>query len=246
MKKVIVKASGNSAHGRVKLVSFTLIELLVVIAIIAILAAMLLPALSAARERARASNCIGNMKQLGLMAEIYANDSDDFLPCYYDNARKETWVAVLKPYWSVAGIQDGWAMGSTTKPADNRRQAGAFVCPSGNASKTFSPDLDYGMNYYIAAAAYKKLSNQAERNEYSMKPFPRNGLADPALCMYLVDAFNYYINTNTHSGTATGSTYAPEYRHGKGINIAYADGHVAFYTTTLPGTGTLNGIWTGD
>ena len=61
---------------------FTLIELLVVIAIIAILAAMLLPALSAARERARVGSCTGRLKDTGLSMQMYANDSDGYLPRY--------------------------------------------------------------------------------------------------------------------------------------------------------------------
>ncbi len=95
----IVQSNRSKAHA-----AFTLIELLVVIAIIAILAAILFPVFAQAREKARQTSCLSNLRQLGLGMSMYVQDYDESFPFaqYNANPADGTWRGTIGPYTKAA------------------------------------------------------------------------------------------------------------------------------------------------
>ncbi|MDP1663277.1 MAG: type II secretion system protein [Phycisphaerales bacterium] len=101
--------------------AFTLIELLVVIAIIALLVGILLPALAGARSAARATQCLSNLRQNGLVVQEYANDSRGYSP-----AVGQPYTAL--PMWALV-IQEAYGRQGTTG-AELYSDASSLICPS--------------------------------------------------------------------------------------------------------------------
>jgi len=135
--------------------AFTLIELLVVIAIIAILAALLLPALAKAKERARNITCLSNLKQWGLAFRMYAEDNDDQVPeegdvvvPIYLSVNADAWYNRISPLIDQPSLVSLYTATPPSPPLPGDKTI--YACPTA-PKPSFTPSVGrayfmYGMN----------------------------------------------------------------------------------------------------
>ncbi|MGO8679271.1 MAG: prepilin-type N-terminal cleavage/methylation domain-containing protein [Limisphaerales bacterium] len=240
-------------------VAFTLIELLVVIAIIAILAALLLPALAQAKEKAQRVTCISNLKQWGLAQIMYLDDNGQIYPMtkipnatpgaapgynednptwtdlfnfYYQNPKEglDAWFNALPPYVSYPSLyQYAIQNGVGGKDTFNTGK-NIYKCPAARIDPLVSPNIRVAFQYGMNSKGLAHAPSSATHLKAAM-------IATPAAFVLfsegrtLIDETPFYGNTQKESDICKPQVYTTAFssRHSAGASITFADGHAGWY-----------------